>query len=69
MEAWVYFTTAQGAWKNRKWNFIPCDGEEKELVSRKGLPGNTTAFLVYVFRDVCGFRSNHSASELVIMGN
>ncbi len=67
-EAWIYFTTAGGAWKNRKWNFIQCTIGDKELIAQKGLPGNTTAFLVYVFRDVGGFRSNHAASDLIIMG-
>ena len=65
-EAWVYFTTSGGQWKGRKWNFIQCNIGKDELVSQKGLPGGTKAFLVYVFKDVGGRRSNHSASELVV---
>jgi hypothetical protein len=64
-EAWVYFTTSGGQWKDRKWNFIQCNVSEKELVSRQPLPQGTTAFLVYVFKSVGGGRSNHAASELV----
>ena len=65
-EAWIYFTTATGAWKSRKWHFIQCSIGEEELVAQKALPKETTAFLVYVFHDAGGFRSNHAASELVI---
>ena len=65
-EAWIYFTTATGAWKSRKWHFIQCSIGEEELVDQKALPKETTAFLVYVFHDAGGFRSNHAASELVI---
>ena len=65
-EAWIYFTTAKSTWKSRKWHFIQCSIGEKELVAQKALPGETTAFLVYVFHDAGGFRSNHAASELVI---
>ena len=65
-EAWLYFTTAGGAFKGRKWQFIQCDLGKGELVSRKPLPKNATAFLVYGFRvGQGGHRSNHSASELV----
>jgi hypothetical protein len=64
-EAWVYFTTSGGQWQARKWNFIQCNVGEKELVARQPLPQGTTAFLVYVFKDVGGGRSNHAASELV----
>jgi len=65
-EAWVYFTTSGGLWKDRKWQFIQCTIGKEELVSQKSLPGGTTAFLVYVFKDVQGNRSNHSASELIV---
>ena len=65
-EAWMYFTTAKGAFKSRKWHFIQCTIGEKELVSKKALPKNATAFLVYVFKDVGGSRSNHVGSELVV---
>ena len=65
-EAWIYFTTAKSTWKSRKWHFIQCSIAEKELVAQKALPEETTAFLVYVFHDAGGFRSNHAASELVI---
>lgn len=64
-EAWVYFTTSGGPWKGRKWHFIECNRVEKELVAKKRLPKDTTAFMVYVFRDIGGQRSNHAASELV----
>jgi dienelactone hydrolase len=64
-EAWVYFTTSGGKWKSRKWNFIQCETGDKELVSLKPLPGETTAFMVYVFRDKGGYRDNHAASALV----
>lgn len=65
-EAWIYLTTSKGNWKGRKWHFIQCKIGEKELVAQKQLPEGTTAFLVYVFKDVGGFRSNHAASELVL---
>jgi len=65
-EAWVYFTTSKGPWKGRKWHFIQCNIGEKELVAQKPLPQGTTAFMVYVFRDIGGHRSNHAASELVV---
>ena len=64
-EAWIYFTTSGGKWKNRKWHFIQCSIGEQELISQKALPRNTTAFLVYVFRDKGGYRDNHAASHLV----
>jgi len=66
-EAWIYFTTSGDKWKGRKWQFIQCTIGEKELVARKRLPKGTTAFLVYVFRDVRGRRSNHAASELIVL--
>ncbi len=65
-EAWIYFTNGEDTWKNRKWHFIQCNIAETELVAQKPLPKEVTAFMVYVFRDVGGFRSNHSASPLVI---
>ncbi len=65
-EAWMYFTTAKGAFKSRKWHFIRCTIGETELVSTKPLPKTTTAFLVYVFKDIGGRRSNHVGSELVV---
>ena len=68
-EAWIYFTTARGPWKSRKWHFIQCTIGEKELVAQKALPKETVSFLVYVFRNVGGFRSNHAASELVVTAN
>jgi len=66
-EAWLYFTRSRGVWKGRKWQFIQCTIGEKALVTRKPLPAGTTAFLVYVFRDVRGRRSNHVGSELIVM--
>lgn len=66
-EAWIYMTTSGGQWKNRKWQFIECKRGEKELVSKSRIPDGTTAFMVYVFRDTNGYRSNHAASELVIL--
>ena len=68
-EAWIYFTTSGDAWKSRKWHFIQCTIGEKELVAQKALPKETAAFIVYVFHDAGGFRSNHAASELVITAN
>jgi len=65
-EAWVYYTTAGGRWKDRKWQFIQCTIGERELVAKKPLPKNTKAFLVYVFKDAGGRRSNHAASDLVV---
>ena len=65
-EAWVYYTTAGGRLKDRKWQFIRCKIGERELVATTPLPEGTKAFLVYVFKDVGGRRSNHSASELVV---
>lgn len=64
-ESWIYFTTSRGKWKNRKWHFIQCSLGEKELVSQKPIPKETTAFLVYVFRDRGGYRDNHAASDLL----
>ena len=66
-EAWIYFTNSKGTWKSRKWHFIQCSIAERELVSQKPLPRDATAFFVYVFKDVGGFRFNHSASELVVL--
>jgi hypothetical protein len=66
-EAWMYFTKSGGVWKSRKWHFIQCTIGKKELVARKRLPQGTTAFLIYVFRDVNGQRSNHVGSELVVI--
>jgi dienelactone hydrolase/formylglycine-generating enzyme required for sulfatase activity len=64
-EAWIYYTTSEDKWKNRKWHFIQCSIGDEELVSQKALPQTTTAFLVYVFRDKGGYRDNHAASHLV----
>jgi dienelactone hydrolase/formylglycine-generating enzyme required for sulfatase activity len=64
-EAWIYFTTSKGPWKDRKWGFIQCTIHDKELVAQKALPQETTAYMVYVFRDVGGNRSNHAATELI----
>ena len=64
-EAWIYYTKSLGKWKNRKWHFIQCSIQEKELISQKPIPTDTSAFLVYVFRDRNGYRDNHAASELV----
>jgi len=66
-EAWVYFTTSGGQWQARKWNFIQCNVSEKELVARQRLPQGTTAFLIYGFRANSGYRSNHAASDLVVI--
>lgn len=64
-EAWIYYTTSEDKWKNRKWHFIQCSIGDEELVSQEALPQATTAFLVYVFRDKGGYRDNHSASDLM----
>jgi dienelactone hydrolase len=66
-EAWVYCTTSGGLWKDRKWNFIQCNLEKGELVSRNAIPAETTAFLIYGFRTVGGGRNNHAASEVVVI--
>ncbi len=66
-EAWVYFTTSGGLWKDRKWNFIQCNLTKDELVARTPLPPGTTAYLVYGFRTQNGGRNNHAASDLVIV--
>jgi dienelactone hydrolase len=66
-EAWMYFTTSGGIFKSRKWHFIQCTIGKTELVAKKRLPKGTKAFLVYVFRDVGGRRSNHVGSELVVI--
>ncbi len=66
-QAWIYFTTSDGIWKSRKWNFIQCKIGDDELVSQKLLPDGTTAFMVYVFRDLGGGRSNHAASDLMLL--
>jgi hypothetical protein len=49
----------------KSFDFNRCSIGDQELVSQKALPGNTTAFLVYIFRDKGGYRDNHSASDLV----
>ena len=65
-EAWVYFTTAGGIMKNRKWDFIKCRLSAGEAVAEKPLPPTTTACLVYGFKvGPGGQRSNHSASQVV----
>jgi alpha-beta hydrolase superfamily lysophospholipase len=64
-EAWVYCTNSGGTWKNRKWHFIECVRKGKELVAKGPLPQGTTAYMIYVFKDVGGYRSNHAATELV----
>jgi hypothetical protein len=67
-EAWVYFTTSGGLWKDRKWDFIQCTLGKDELISQKPLPPGTTAFLIYGFRvGEGGARSNHAASEVVVL--
>ncbi len=66
-EAWVYCTTSGGLWKDRKWNFIQCNLEKGELVSRNAIPAGTTAFLIYGFRTVGGGRNNHASSEVVVV--
>ncbi|MEX0867658.1 MAG: acetylxylan esterase [Pirellulales bacterium] len=67
-EAWLYFTTDGGLWKDRKWHFIQCNLADGELVSQKPLPKNATAFLVYGFRvGNGGHRSNHASSEVVVL--
>ena len=49
----------------KSFDFNQCSIVDQEMISQKALPGNTTAFLVYVFRDKRGCRDNHSASDLV----
>lgn len=66
-EAWVYYTTAGALFKDRKWAFIQCTLGNGELVSQQPLPKGTTAYLVYGFKTQGGGRSNHSASELVVL--
>jgi len=66
-EAWVYFTTSAGLWKDRKWNFIRCNIAEGALVSQQRIPPATTAYFVYGFKAEGGGRSNHAASELVVL--
>ncbi|MCP4849802.1 MAG: acetylxylan esterase [Verrucomicrobiaceae bacterium] len=66
-QAWIYFTKSRGKWKNRKWNFIECSIQDKNLISKKNLPQGTIAFFVYVFRDRGGYRDNHAASDLVTL--
>ena len=66
-EAWLYYTTSNAKWKDRKWQFIECTVAKDELVAKKKLPDNTTAFLVYVFKVQNGGRSNHSSSDLVVL--
>ena len=67
-EAWIYYTNSKGRWKQRKWHFIQCNIGEKELVSQKPLPKEATGCLVYVFRDRGGYRDNHTASDLLLLG-
>ncbi len=64
-EAWVYYTTSGGLWKDRKWHFIECDLGGEEAVARERLPGETRAFLVYGFRQQGNQRTNHICSEVV----
>lgn len=64
-EAWVYFTTSGGLWKDRKWGFIQCNIGKGELVSQKPLPPGTTAYFIYGFRSRGGGRDNHAASDLI----
>lgn len=64
-EAWVYYTNSGGNWKGRKWHFIECTRKGKELVAKSPLPQGTTAYMIYVFKDVNGYRYNHAATELV----
>ena len=66
-EAWVYFTTSGALWKDRKWAFIKCNLADGELVSQQRIPQATTAYFVYGFKSEGGGRSNHAASELVIL--
>ncbi len=66
-EAWVYFTTGGGLWKDRKWQFIQCNLDKGELVSRSPIPATTTAYLIYGFRTVGGGRNNHASSEVVVI--
>ena len=66
-EAWVYRTTSGGLWKDPKWDFIQCNLEKGELVSRNAIPAETTAFLIYGFRTVGGGRNNHASSEVVVI--
>ncbi len=40
------FTTAGGAWKDRKWANIPCTLGKDEVVSSKPLPADATAFVI-----------------------
>jgi len=67
-EAWVYFTTGRGLWKDRKWNFIQCTLDGDKLVSQQPLPKDTSAFLIYGFKvGQGGHRSNHASSEVVVL--
>jgi dienelactone hydrolase len=66
-EAWVYFTNAGGAMKDRKWNFIQCNLANGELVSQQPIPGDTTAFLIYGFKTEGGGRMNHAASDVIVL--
>ena len=40
------FTTAGGAWKDRKWANIPCTLGRDEVVSSKPLPADATAYVI-----------------------
>ena len=53
--------------KARKWQFIGCTLGEEEALSKKPLPKETTALLVYGFRTVGGGRDNHVGSELIVL--
>ena len=66
-EAWVYATNSGGLWKDRKWKFIQCNLAKDELVSKARLPQGATAYLVYGFKTGGGGRSNHAASEVVVI--
>jgi len=67
-EAWVYFTTGRGLWKDRKWNFIQCTLDGDKLVSQQPIPKDTSAFLIYGFKVGPGsHRSNHASSEVVVL--
>jgi len=57
----VYFTTSGGQWKDRRWDKIACDVGKDEVIARKGLPRETTAFNVNAYD-----RSNLVSSELVV---
>ncbi len=69
-EAWLYSATATGQMAKRKWNFIQCNIANGELVSQKPLPQGATVYLVYGFKvGPGGGRSQHSASDVVVLKN